>query len=91
LFKFFFGYHGSTSNLEHACKNLGGLGTLVREEIENEQTVHKPKLKFIYRYIDEYAILVLLHLNISDLTVDRVSPLSVIRSEGRVGGGSIIS
>jgi hypothetical protein len=24
---------------------------LVWEEIENEQTVHKPKLKFIYRYV----------------------------------------
>jgi hypothetical protein len=28
---------------------LGGLGPLVWEEIENAQTVHKPKLKFIYR------------------------------------------
>jgi hypothetical protein len=26
----------------------GGLGPLVWEEIENAQTVHKPKLKFIY-------------------------------------------
>jgi hypothetical protein len=33
--------------LEHACENLGGLGPLVWEEIENGQTVHKPKLKFI--------------------------------------------
>jgi hypothetical protein len=53
--KFFFpnflGYHGSTSNLEHACENLGGLGPLVWEEIENAQTVHKPKLKFIYRCV----------------------------------------
>jgi hypothetical protein len=49
FFQFFLGYHGSTSNLEHACENLVGLGPLVWEEIENEQTVHKPKLKFIYR------------------------------------------
>jgi hypothetical protein len=44
------GYYGSTSSLEHACENLGGggLGPLVWEEKENEQTVHKPKLKFIY-------------------------------------------
>jgi hypothetical protein len=45
--QFFLGYHGSTFNLEHACKNLGGLGPLVWEEMENTQTVHKPKLKFI--------------------------------------------
>jgi hypothetical protein len=31
------------------AKTLGGLGPLVWEEIENGQTVHKPKLKFIYR------------------------------------------
>jgi hypothetical protein len=37
---------------ESACEHLGGLGPLVWEEIENAQTVHKPKLKFIYRYID---------------------------------------
>jgi hypothetical protein len=44
------GYNGSTSNLEHACENLGGLGPPVWEEMgENAQTVHKPKLKFIYR------------------------------------------
>jgi hypothetical protein len=48
FFQIFLGYHGSTSNLEHACENLGGLGPLVWEEIENAQTVHKPKLK-IYR------------------------------------------
>jgi hypothetical protein len=41
------GSHGSTSNLEHACEKLGGLGPLVWEEIENVQTVHKPKLQFI--------------------------------------------
>jgi hypothetical protein len=28
--------------------NLVGLGLLVWEEIKNAQTVHKPKLKFIY-------------------------------------------
>jgi hypothetical protein len=50
-FQIFLGYHGSTSNLEHACKNLGGLGPLVWEEIENAQTVHKPKLKFMYRVL----------------------------------------
>jgi hypothetical protein len=33
-----------------ACEKLGGLGLLVLEEIENAQTVHKPKLKFIYRW-----------------------------------------
>jgi hypothetical protein len=49
FFQIFLGYHGSTSNLEHACEHLGGLGPLVWEEIENVQTVHKPKLKFIYR------------------------------------------
>jgi hypothetical protein len=33
-----------------AClRKFGGLSPLVWEEIENEQTVHKPKLKFIYR------------------------------------------
>jgi hypothetical protein len=41
LFFNFFGYHGSTSNLDHDCENLGGLGPLVWEEIENGQTVHK--------------------------------------------------
>jgi hypothetical protein len=45
--------HGSTSNLEHACEILGGLGPLVWEEIENVQTVHKPKLKFIYRLLNQ--------------------------------------
>jgi hypothetical protein len=52
----FFGYRGSTANLgcpyENLgcpCENLGCLGPLVLEEIENGQTVHKPKLKFIYR------------------------------------------
>jgi hypothetical protein len=53
FFQIFLGYHSSTSNLEHACENLGVLGPrpLVCEEIENAQTVHKPKLKFIYIYI----------------------------------------
>jgi hypothetical protein len=36
-------------NRGSACEKLGGLGPLVLEEIENAQTVHKPKLKFIYR------------------------------------------
>jgi hypothetical protein len=49
FFHIFFGYHGSTSNLEHACKNLGGLDPLVWEEIENEQTVHKGLAKLLYR------------------------------------------
>jgi hypothetical protein len=54
LFLIFFGYHGSTSNLEHACENacenLGGLGPLVWEEIENVQTVHRGLAKLLYRY-----------------------------------------
>jgi hypothetical protein len=50
FFQTFLGYHGSTSNLEHACENLGGLGPLVWEEIENEQTVHKGLAKLLYRY-----------------------------------------
>jgi hypothetical protein len=50
FFQIFFGYHGSTSNLEHACENLGGLGPLVWEEIENEQTVHKGLAKLLYRF-----------------------------------------
>jgi hypothetical protein len=41
FFSFFFGYHGSMFNLEHASKKNLGLGPLVWEEIENEQTVHK--------------------------------------------------
>jgi hypothetical protein len=45
FFQIFLSYYGSTSNLEHACENLGGLGPLVWEEIENAETV----LKFIYR------------------------------------------
>jgi hypothetical protein len=49
FFQIFFSYHGSTSNLEHACENLGGLGPLVWEEIENEQTVHKGLAKLLYR------------------------------------------
>jgi hypothetical protein len=33
-----------------------GLGPLVKEEIETAQTVHKPKLKFIYILVgDAYA------------------------------------
>jgi hypothetical protein len=47
----FFGYHGSTSNLEHASENLGGLGPLVWEEIENKQTVHKG-LATMYQTLD---------------------------------------
>jgi hypothetical protein len=35
LFQIFFAFHGSTSNLEHACEIFGGLGPLVWEEIEN--------------------------------------------------------
>jgi hypothetical protein len=48
FFQIFFGYHGFTSNLEHACENLGGLGPRVWEEIENEQTVHKGLAKLLY-------------------------------------------
>jgi hypothetical protein len=48
LFLIFFGYHGSTFNLEDACENLGGLGPLVWEEIENEQTVHRGLAKLLY-------------------------------------------
>jgi hypothetical protein len=57
FFQIFFGYHGSTSNLEHACENLGGLGPLVWEEIENEQTVHKGLTKLLYRLADSSATL----------------------------------
>jgi hypothetical protein len=53
FFFFFFGYHGFTSNLEHACENLGGLGPLVWEEIENEQTGHKTNY-----YIDTWPCLI---------------------------------
>jgi Kef-type K+ transport system membrane component KefB len=49
FFKIFFGYHGSTSNLEHGCEHFWGLGPLVWEEIENEQTVHKGLAKLLYR------------------------------------------
>jgi hypothetical protein len=38
---FFFGYLGSTSNLESVCENLDGLGLLFWEEIENAETVVK--------------------------------------------------
>jgi hypothetical protein len=48
IFEFFFGYQRSTSYLGYACDNLGDLGPLVWEEIENAQTVVNPKLKFIY-------------------------------------------
>jgi hypothetical protein len=51
LFLIFFGYHGSTFNLEYACENLGGLGPLVWEEIENVLTVHKGLAKLLYRYV----------------------------------------
>jgi hypothetical protein len=74
FFQIFFGYHGSTSNLEHACENLGGLGPLVWEEIENEQTVHKGLAKLLYR--DEYAIL--LHPNRALTTI--LSRRSVIKA-----------
>jgi hypothetical protein len=30
FFSKFFGYRCSTANLGHACKNLGGLGPLIR-------------------------------------------------------------
>jgi hypothetical protein len=50
FFRIFFGYCGSMSTLEHACENLGGLGPLVWEEIENGQTVHKGLAKLLYRY-----------------------------------------
>jgi hypothetical protein len=50
FFLIFFGYRGSTANLGHACKNLGGLGLLVWEEIDPAQTVVNPKLKLIYRF-----------------------------------------
>jgi hypothetical protein len=51
FFQLFFPYHGSTSNLEHACENLGELGPLVWEEIENVQTVHRGLAKLLYRYL----------------------------------------
>jgi hypothetical protein len=41
FFIFFFGYQCSESNLETACKQLGGLCPLVWEEIVNAQTVLK--------------------------------------------------
>jgi hypothetical protein len=41
----FGGYQRSAANLGYSCKFFGGLGPL---EIENAQTVHKPKLKFLY-------------------------------------------
>jgi hypothetical protein len=47
------------------------------------------KLRCLLNYFHEYAIL--LHPNFSVMSVDRASPLSVKRSEGRVGGGSTIS
>jgi hypothetical protein len=37
----FFGYLGSTSNLESVCENLDGIGLLFWEEIENAETVVK--------------------------------------------------
>jgi hypothetical protein len=43
------GYPGSTDNLGYACENLGSLGPLVWEEIENAQTVHKGLAKLLYR------------------------------------------
>jgi hypothetical protein len=40
----------------YVCEKLVGLGPLVWEEIENGQTVHKPKLKCIYtRWLLRYA------------------------------------
>jgi hypothetical protein len=51
FFKHFFGYSGSTANLGYACKNLGGLGPLVWEEIEFAQTVHKGLAKLLYRFL----------------------------------------
>jgi hypothetical protein len=47
---FFLCLRPSTSNLESACKNLGGLGPLVWEEIDTAQTVHKGLAKLLYRY-----------------------------------------
>jgi hypothetical protein len=50
LFFLFFLAYGLTKVTESLpAKIWGGLGRLVWEEIENAQTVHKPKLKFIYR------------------------------------------
>jgi hypothetical protein len=40
----------SDFKFQSACKSLGGLGPLIWEEIENEQTVLNPKLKFIHIY-----------------------------------------
>jgi hypothetical protein len=39
----------STSNLESACKKFGGLGPLVWEEIDTEQTVVKGLAKLLYK------------------------------------------
>jgi hypothetical protein len=39
------------SQFEVGKRKFGVLGPLVWEEIDIEQTVHKPKLKFIYRYV----------------------------------------
>jgi hypothetical protein len=36
---FLLGYRGSVANLGYACKNLGGLGPLIWEEIDPAQTV----------------------------------------------------
>jgi hypothetical protein len=38
---------GATSNMGSVCQIFWGLGPLVWEEIENEQTVHKPKVKLL--------------------------------------------
>jgi hypothetical protein len=52
FFNFFFGYHGFTSDLEYVIEKFGGgLGPLVWEEIENEQTVHKGLAKLLYRFV----------------------------------------
>jgi hypothetical protein len=42
--------------LEYACENLGGLGPLVWEKIENEQTVHKGLAKLLYRLLYRFII-----------------------------------
>jgi hypothetical protein len=38
FFPNYFWYQRSAANLGYACENLGGLGPLVLEEIENAQT-----------------------------------------------------
>jgi uncharacterized protein Usg len=50
FFQIFFGYRCSAANLGFSCKYLGGLGPLVKEEIETAQTIHKSLAKLLYRF-----------------------------------------